>query len=360
MKITKKFCICVVLLFLVPLNVTVADDEISEIIVAGDDEDVSNYLGDPYILTPPWDTYEADDDFFGAGDGQHISEWNVDNYEGWVGITTSASNGKTLGIAYFGHLSKWHCSYTGLYKISYYYSYEGSSWVTQYDVTCGNTAYIHCNFNDKEHAYQVFGKSGTHSLLFKDSRTWTIQEHAEKGKDYWVGAYCALFGHAESYSHYKVGGQIESTGSLKRITLELINEPPTTPTRPDGATSGKTGNPYTYTTMATDPNGHKIRYGWDWDGDKIVDEWTSYFDPDMEIQSEHIWDEKGEFQVRVKAEDEKGLQSDWSDPLAVTMPKNKEFAIHPLFQMFLEFLQDRFPEILHAFLYNFFQMSCYN
>jgi hypothetical protein len=349
MKITKKFYICVILFFLIPLNVTVDGDKISEASVAGCEKDTRGCLGNLYTLSPPWDTYETDDDFFGSGDGQHISEWDVDKHEGWVTISTSVSNGKALGIAYFGHLSEWHCPYTGIYKISYYYSYEGSSWVTQYDVTCGNVAYVHCNFNDREHSYQIFGKSGTHSLLFKDSRTWTIQEHAIKGEQYWVGAYCVLFGHAESYAHANVESRIESTGKLTKITLELINEPPTTPTRPVGATSGKIGDPYTYTTTATDPNGHKIRYGWDWNGDKIVDDWTSYFDPKMEIHSEYIWDEKGEFQVRVKAEDEEGLQSEWSDPLLIIMAKNKEFSLHSLFQIFLEFLQDKYPIFLDTY-----------
>lgn len=346
MKKTKKICIFVILFFLVPLNVTVQGDNVNETNMAGDDKDIRDNLGYLYILYPPWDTYETDDDFFGSGDGQHISEWNVNNQEGWVAISTSASNGKALGIAYFGHLSKWYCPYTGMYKISYYYSYEGSSWLTQYDVPCGNTAYIHCNFDDKEHAYQIFGKSGTHSLLFKDSRTWVIQEHAEKGKYYWVGAYCVLFGHTESYSHANVRGQIESTGKLNRITLELINEPPTTPIRPAGSTSGKLGDSYTYRTMATDLNGHKIRYGWDWNGDNIVDEWTTYFDSEVEIQSEHIWTEKGEFQIRVKAEDEEGLQSEWSDPLVIIMTKNKECVRSSLFQIFLEFLQYMSPSSL--------------
>ena len=346
MKIKKKFCICIVLLFLAPLHIIEANDRISDLIIAGDHKDISSPLGDPYTLTPPWDTNEKDDDFFGAGDGQHVSVWNVDDYKGWVSITTSASNGKTLGIAYFGHLSKWQCPYTGLYKINYYYSYEGLSWVSQYDVTCGNAAYIHCNFNDKENVYQVFGKSGSHSLFFKDNRTLAIQEHAEKGEEYWIGAYCVLFGHAETYSHHPVQGQIESTGSLKRITLELINEPPTRPTRPDGITSGKIGKPCTYTTKATDPNGHEIRYGWDWNGDMTVDKWTDYFDSGLKIECNHSWEKKGDYTIRVIAKDECGLQSEWSDPLTINITKNKAVIIHPLFQMLLELLQYKFPRFI--------------
>jgi len=346
MKITKKVFMCVLILFLTLLNNIVYGNEISKTDMAGDDKHTRDYLINPYILSPPWIIYETNDDFFGSGDGQYISEWNVDNYQGWIAISTSASNGKALGSTYFGHLSKWPCIYTGVYKISYYYSYEGSSWINQYDVPCGNTAYIHCNFNGSEHAYKIFGESGTHSLIFKDSRIWTIQEYAEKGKQYWIGAYCVLFGHAESYSHSNVGGQIESTGKLNRITLELINEPPNIPTRPIGTTSGKIGYTYIYSTTATEPNGHKIRYGWDWNGDEIVDEWTSYFEPGIKIQTKHIWDDIGEYQIRVKAEDEEGLLGEWSNPLVISMVKNKEFALYSLFQIFLEFLKYSCPRVL--------------
>ncbi len=37
----------------------------------------------------------------------------------------------------------------------------------------------------------------------------------------------------------------------------------------------------------------------------------------------HTWDEKGEYEIRVKAKDEHGAESEWSDPLPVSMPRNK-------------------------------------
>ena len=54
----------------------------------------------------------------------------------------------------------------------------------------------------------------------------------------------------------------------------------------------------------------------------------------------HTWDEKGEYEIRVKAKDEHDAESEWSDPLPITMPKNK--VVNP-FLLFLERLIERFP-----------------
>ena len=120
------------------------------------------------------------------------------------------------------------------------------------------------------------------------------------------------------------------------------NNPPNKPSKPDGSTSGKVGTSYSYSTSTTDPDGDNIRYGWDWDGDGIVDEWTSFYESGETITTLHTWTKKGAYNVRVKAQDEDGLESEWSDPLSVTMPKNKELAIPPLLR-FLERHPGMFP-----------------
>ena len=102
------------------------------------------------------------------------------------------------------------------------------------------------------------------------------------------------------------------------------NFPPFKPDKPSGPPSGKIGREYVYTSTAVDANGDKVRYGWDWDGDGIVDEWTPYYASGESIEISHSWNEKGTYQVRVKAEDEHGAESLWSDPLTVSMPKTYE------------------------------------
>ena len=43
------------------------------------------------------------------------------------------------------------------------------------------------------------------------------------------------------------------------------------------------------------------------------------------LSAEHNWTEEGTYEVRVKAMDMYGAEGEWSDPLFVSMPKNKSF-----------------------------------
>jgi len=94
-------------------------------------------------------------------------------------------------------------------------------------------------------------------------------------------------------------------------------EPPNVPDKPSGPTSGITGTSYPYYTTTTDPNGDNIRYGWDWDGDDTVDEWSNFVLSGSTDTRSHSWSTVGTFNVKVKAEDEHGVLSSWSPALNV-------------------------------------------
>lgn len=125
------------------------------------------------------------------------------------------------------------------------------------------------------------------------------------------------------------------------ITAEYIcNRPPDKPTKPSGPTSGKTGIEYTYNTTTTDPQGDQVYYLWDW-GDGNFSEWLGPYNSGEVCEATHIWNTQGDFQIKVIAKNSDGLVSEWSDPLAISMPKNK--AINPLFLRFLERHPRLFP-----------------
>ena len=109
---------------------------------------------------------------------------------------------------------------------------------------------------------------------------------------------------------------------------------PNKPAKPSGTTSGKTGEEYTYSSSTTDPDGDQVWYKWDW-GDEISGWDEPYHSGDTATVS-HIWDEKGSYEIKVKAKDVHGKESLWSDPLPITMPKNKPYINRP----FLNFLED--------------------
>jgi len=73
----------------------------------------------------------------------------------------------------------------------------------------------------------------------------------------------------------------------------------------------------------------------------ITTDWTDYSASGTEITLSHTWDEKGNYEIKLKAKDIHGVQSEWSDPLSITMTKNK--VINLPFLQFIQKLLDRFP-----------------
>ena len=120
-------------------------------------------------------------------------------------------------------------------------------------------------------------------------------------------------------------------------TLTIAGESlaPEKPDAPIGPTKTSVNKEHTYTVCTTDPEGDDIYYLFDWD-DETTSGWIGPYASSETAEVSHIWTEQGNYEIRVKAKDEHGVQSDWSDPLPVIMPKNKQ-SINTLFLRFLEF-----------------------
>jgi len=106
------------------------------------------------------------------------------------------------------------------------------------------------------------------------------------------------------------------------LAIASESQPPEKPDRPDGPTSGGVNTEYTYTTSTTDPDGDQVSYLWDW-GDGTYSIWLGPYNSGATASATHSWSEQGTYSIRVKAKDEHGVQSPWSDPLPVTMPTNQ-------------------------------------
>ena len=127
--------------------------------------------------------------------------------------------------------------------------------------------------------------------------------------------------------------------SIPSLFEPIDNLPPVKPSMPSGPISGKAGTFYSYSSSTTDPDGDQVWYKWDW-GDETSG-WDGPYDSDDTVTASHIWDEKGDYIIKVKAKDVHGEESPWSDPLPITMPKNK--AINSPLLRFLEQHPRMFP-----------------
>lgn len=101
--------------------------------------------------------------------------------------------------------------------------------------------------------------------------------------------------------------------------IKISNGAPDPPKKPSGNSTGYICIEYNYSTSTTDPSGLNITYGWDWDGDLIVDQWTEEYESNETCNISHSWSEPGLYNISVIANNTLGNLSDWSESLNVTM-----------------------------------------
>ncbi len=100
------------------------------------------------------------------------------------------------------------------------------------------------------------------------------------------------------------------------------NHPPEKPVITDGENVCYTEENYMYFALSKDPESDQIKYGWDWNGDGTVDDWTGFFNSgDLSFAStswsDINWEITDKINIKVKAKDDKGLESDWSNPYTI-------------------------------------------
>jgi hypothetical protein len=111
------------------------------------------------------------------------------------------------------------------------------------------------------------------------------------------------------------------------------NENPEKPNRPEGTIDGNIDETYTYSSETQDSDLDDVFYLFDW-GDETTSGWLGPYVSGQECTTQHSWSQQGDYQIKVKARDRLYAESPWSDPLSITMPKNR--AINgPFFNFFV-------------------------
>jgi hypothetical protein len=127
--------------------------------------------------------------------------------------------------------------------------------------------------------------------------------------------------------NYVVVGTTESYGAGKwDIWLikvaPVVNICPNTPSRPSGPSTGRPNVGYDFTTSSSDPDGDIVYYTWDWGNDIIYYKRGPFNNSEL-CTLEYGWLFWGDYNIRVKAVDSCGGESNWSDPLRITIPRPK-------------------------------------
>jgi len=109
-------------------------------------------------------------------------------------------------------------------------------------------------------------------------------------------------------------------GFVSKFVQNAGNQPPDKPTI-DGPTNGEAGIEYTYTFTSTEPDGNDVFYYVDW-GDDASTWWFGPYASGATATASHTWS-RGSYEIRVKAKDTDGAESEWSDPFPISMPRGK-------------------------------------
>ena len=125
------------------------------------------------------------------------------------------------------------------------------------------------------------------------------------------------------------------------------NKGPEKPDKPAGDKKCQMGKSYDYKTFAIDFEKDKVEFGWDWDGDNVVDVWDDnngeYYYQSQEVTRTKTWGDSGNYRVKVMARDECGYESEWSDELNVVVSKIRTVDLKSLISQFTEKFLQKFP-----------------
>ena len=116
------------------------------------------------------------------------------------------------------------------------------------------------------------------------------------------------------------------------------NFPPYVPKRPAGPYSDEDEEEYRFLVSTEDVDGDQIYYKFDW-GDGSESEWMGAFDSGVNVQATHEWS-KGNYNIRVKAKDIHGFESDWSDSLPLKTSKSRFSSRYSLLEIITNILQN--------------------
>jgi len=96
------------------------------------------------------------------------------------------------------------------------------------------------------------------------------------------------------------------------------NNPPNQPVKSSGPTSIERGVVYEYSSYTYDVDGDQVKLMFDW-GDGVYSNWSEFVSSNTTISMFHSWNSSSSYTIKVIAQDEKGLNSTWSEPLMVTI-----------------------------------------
>ena len=229
--------------------------------------------------------------------------------------------------------------------------------------SCSNSDTDHLNIGQAMMKQGAVGFLGANKVSFYCSQWSEPNDGSDQSLKYFFTTAITSGEYTQGQAHQYALHEMYSRGLWHRLYYEtfihgslwgnpdlgispiMISQPPEKPQTPSGPSNGKILEECSFSTSSIDPDGDDVYYKFDWD-DETNSGWIGPCESGECVSASHIWNAKGTYSIKVKAKDINGAESDWSDPLTVSMPKNKKSINFP----FAQFL-DKFLGILRCYFY---------
>jgi len=176
---------------------------------------------------------------------------------------------------------------------------------------------------------------GSDSIIYEFNKNMIINQDRVGDAFYNSKYYCnnnyGWNSYIENHDLYTFNLYGDPSLVLQGVDVQGMPEKPTL----SGEISGNINQDYTYYASSTDPNNEDLYYYFNWD-DGTNSGWLGPYESGEECSTTHSWSKQGNYEIKVRAKDVNGIISDWSDPLSVTMPKNRLLIRCSIIQKILE------------------------
>jgi hypothetical protein len=249
-------------------------------------------------------------------------------------------------LLYTGHGSKYG-EYNFIYN-SDVEKFKNTNPFFEYSTGCSVGAFDYGNCYAEK--LTVKTKYGAFAGLWHTRTSWSGYYPA---MNHFFNAICDwdyTIGQAHRYQLEKQGGSFRYTFTLfgdpaVNLKMPSPNNAPTVPEIFTDSISGKAGDSFDIQVRAYEEDNDIVYYGWDWNGNGEVDNWCGEFNQGEIATISYTWNSECSHQIRVKAKDSKGLESDWSEPIDITIEASRFFS-----NPFFERLSSRFSNLIQSLI----------
>ena len=215
--------------------------------------------------------------------------------------------------------------------------YNNEFGISSSDASSGNRIFLN-NFFQNEINAEDYGKNTWHSISDEEGNYWS--DYKDKYPDAEDSNSDGIW---DDIYHIEPGTNFDYYPFVEPITLQPPKKPVILDC--DHGQFVKVGEPIIITFTTEEPTGQKVQYYIDWGDGKDLDS-PVFYDSGEEVKQQHPYKQTGSYEIIIKATNEDGRVSKWSEPWPLYVIKNKDLnksSRCSTFQIFLENHPHMFP-----------------